>query len=117
MDVRLITDDMNINSTAYKTVDHFQRRGSVKSLRALHAKIYIFDDHALVTSANLMRAAFFGRYESGVLLSDSDTKSVSDIYRDWWNNKAVDFSADFKPCVSMVRAKEVSKETSGTNLK
>ena len=116
VDVRLITNDMNINSTAYKTVGHFQRRGSVKSLRALHAKIYIFDNHAIVTSANLTGVAFFRRYEAGVLLSDSDTKSVSDLYCDWWNNKAVDFPADFKPRVSRVRAKEVSKETSGTNL-
>ncbi len=113
--VRLITDHININDTAYKTVKYFLQRGSVKSLQGLHAKIYIMDDCAIVTSANLTGIAFFKRYETGVLLLDSDAKFVNELYCDWWN-KALDFPVDFKPRVSRRRAKELDEETLGINL-
>ncbi len=116
IEVRLLTDHLNINGTAFKTIKYFQKRGDIKDLKGLHAKIYILDDNAIVTSANLTGAAFFKRYEAGVLLTDSFAKSVIDLYGDWWNNKAVDFSADFKPRISKGRSKEVGRETWGTSL-
>jgi hypothetical protein len=115
IDVRLITDDANINAKAYKTVEHFQRRGTVKTLKALHAKIYIVDNHAIVTSANLTGTAFFCRYEAGVLLSDSDAKYVNELYCLWWK-KASDFRTDFMPRVSGKRKTAVNEEISGKKL-
>ncbi len=111
VDVRLITDDANINSKAYKTIKYFQRRGTVKTLEALHAKIYIIDNYAIVTSANLTGTAFFCRYEAGVLLSDLDAKHVNELYCRWWK-KASDFPTDFRPHVSGKREAIVNEETS-----
>jgi hypothetical protein len=116
VNVRLITDDMNIDKTAYRTIGHFQRRGPVKSLRGLHAKIYIMDDHAVVTSANLTGTAFFRRYEAGVLLSGSSVTSVMELYRQWWGQQASRFPEDFVPKVPARRARAIKEEVSGTGL-
>jgi phosphatidylserine/phosphatidylglycerophosphate/cardiolipin synthase-like enzyme len=67
-DVRLLTD---IDAKGFKlsTMRQFFRRGTVRTLLGLHAKVYVVDDVALVTSANLTGTAFSKRHEAGVLLS------------------------------------------------
>jgi len=116
VEVRLITDAININRTAYKTVERFQRSGVVKSLHSLHAKIYILDDDVIVTSANLTGAAFFKRFEAGVLLSGSCATDVVSLYCQWWEHQAKQFPVDFTPRLSSQRAEVVKEETSGISL-
>lgn len=116
IEVRLITDDTNIDRTAHKTVGHFQRRGDVMNLRGLHAKIYIVDADVIVTSANLTGAAFFKRFEAGVLISGSGATAAVKLYSNWWEHMARRFPADFVPSVSSKRAKAVKEETSGPSL-
>lgn len=55
---------------------------NVKSLRSLHAKIYIVDDWCLITSANLTGTAFSRRYEVGTELDT--TLEIEKLYNDWW---------------------------------
>jgi hypothetical protein len=88
-EVKLLTDIANKGSICKETVEKFSSRGEVKTLRGLHAKLYIIDDKVLVTSANLTRSAFRDRYEIGILLEDNS--EVLKIFNDWWNNKDTKF--------------------------
>ena len=117
IDVRLITEDSNIDATAFTTVNHFRRRGLVKTLPSLHAKIYIIDDHAIVTSANLTGAAFFKRYEAGVLLSGLPAAHIFRLFENWWKEKANVLPSNFVPKITAHRAKSIKKEVSGSGLK
>lgn len=54
----------------------------VRSLRSLHAKIYIVDDWCLITSANLTGTAFSCRYEVGTELDDFI--EVEQLFGTWW---------------------------------
>ena len=44
IDVRLLTDIAEYNNFNAETIKAFLRRGKIKSLAGLHAKIYIIDD-------------------------------------------------------------------------
>jgi hypothetical protein len=89
VEVKLLTDitnnGKNINK---KTFDFIRNKGEVKSIKGLHAKIYIIDDLAIITSANLTGTAFSKRYEVGILLSKNESKTTIDLYNNWWNNVA-----------------------------
>lgn len=82
-DARLLTD---IDAKGYRvsTLQQFGRRGAVASLRGLHAKVYIADDEAIVTSANLTGTAFGRRHEAGVRLSGPDVVAVATVFEEWW---------------------------------
>ncbi len=97
--VKLLTDvsDMKaINTVMLKT---FHERGDVKTLPGIHAKIYILDDIALITSANLTETAFSKRYEIGIFLEDANEIGV--IFQEWWSNaeklNSVDTAEIYKP--------------------
>ena len=62
--------------------------GKIKHILGLHAKMYIIDDHALVTSANLTDTAFARRHEVGVFLSPNESKEVIKTFEEWWDNDA-----------------------------
>jgi hypothetical protein len=85
---RLLTDTTNEGWLDRQSVEQMNSHGKIKHLRGLHAKIYIVDDHALVTSANLTERAFARRHEMGVFLSAAESKSVIKTFQDWWD-KAV----------------------------
>ena len=55
----------------------------LRSYGPLHAKIYIFDTAAVVTSANLTQRGLIGNEEYGVLISDE--KLLAEISRDFEN--------------------------------
>ncbi len=82
--VRLLTDadEANINPTTLTT---FRAKGPVKTLRGLHAKLYIIDDQVLLTSANLTRTAFACRHEIGILLTGPAAQQAITHYETWWN--------------------------------
>src|SRR5512134_1631562 len=65
-DVRLLTD-VEGGRASRKTLELFSGLGAVRSLTGLHAKLFIADDDAILTSANLSQMAFERRYEVGVL--------------------------------------------------
>ena len=80
--IRLITDVQELSKLSKETISTFEKRGMVKSLRGLHAKIYIIDDNVLLTSANLTATAFSKRYEV------SGAKNTISIYESWWKDEA-----------------------------
>jgi hypothetical protein len=90
IDVRLITDLSNPKNFNYETINNFKREGKIKEITGLHAKIYILDDKALVTSANLTDTAFSKRFEIGFFLSEKEAKSVIEYYKKWWRSEAKD---------------------------
>lgn len=58
---------------------------SIKSLKSLHAKVYIIDDWCLVSSANLTGTAFSKRYEIGT--DDVNLSEVVTFFNSLWENK------------------------------
>jgi phosphatidylserine/phosphatidylglycerophosphate/cardiolipin synthase-like enzyme len=54
--------------------------GRSRTLRMLHAKLYIFDDSAVVSSANLSLSAFERNYEVGVIYTGMDAKQVRNAF-------------------------------------
>jgi phosphatidylserine/phosphatidylglycerophosphate/cardiolipin synthase-like enzyme len=85
---RLLTDTMKRGWLDRETIEVMNSHGQIKHLRGLHAKMYIIDDHALFTSANLTETAFSRRHEVGVFLSPKESKPVIQKFEDWWNKEA-----------------------------
>ncbi len=97
IDVRLITDIYENNGLNPETIKQFSDRGKIKTIKGLHAKIYVLDNWAIVTSANLTRTSFAKRYEVGVFLTKRESKPLVELYDKWWKTKAKDIPADWKP--------------------
>ena len=89
--VRLLTDIRNESFIKQETYDKFRFRCKIRTLPGLHAKLYVVDDKALLTSANLTETAFSRRYEIGIIC-DTDKKLVS-VFEDWWSPQACSFGA------------------------
>jgi hypothetical protein len=83
--VRLLTDIKNKGWLDPVTIREIADCGEVKHLRGLHAKVFIIDDRALVTSANLTGTAFERRHEVGVFLTGAESAPVITIFEQWWN--------------------------------
>ena len=88
LSVHLLTDIEELYRLSYDTPEAFYKAGSIKSLRGLHAKIYIIDDHVIITSANLTKTAFSKRYEIGIIIEGIEAKDAISQYEQWWKNKA-----------------------------
>src|SRR5882762_10146231 len=88
VDVRLLTDIKNECWLNPDTIEQFRACGAIKHLRGLHAKLFIVDDQALLTSANLTRRAFTQRCEIGTFLDKAEATQVIKIFDNWWNNEA-----------------------------
>lgn len=111
--VRLLTDisdGKNLNPETFKC---FRDRGEIKTIKGIHAKIYIIDDCAILTSANLTSTAFSKRYEVGIYLSNEEAQSLISLYNDWWANVANDIPSEWVPRRT---AKKEKEETSSENL-
>jgi hypothetical protein len=115
--VRLLTDISEVGNLNYGTIKCFRARGEIKTLTGLHAKIYIIDDFALVTSANLTGTAFSKRHEIGIILSKNEAQPLISIYNDWWENLAENIPSDWLPSISSRTGKKEREETLGKNLK
>jgi hypothetical protein len=83
VDVRLLTDkDSGI--LAQDTIERFAAHRPIKSLKGVHAKLYIMDDSVLLTSANLTEAAFTRRHEAGLVLKGEQARELVDFYESLW---------------------------------
>jgi hypothetical protein len=77
-------------------LEHF-RNSSVKTNDNFHSKIYIFDNSALITSANLSKRAFERNIEVGVFLQHKQTEKVKDFFERLWDiSERVDNLDNFK---------------------
>jgi hypothetical protein len=84
-DVRLLTDteEKRLNR---ETALRFAQKGQIKTLRGIHAKLYIADDSVLLTSANLTVTAFTRKYEAGIVLKGAAGKSAVSLFELWWEH-------------------------------
>lgn len=104
--LRLITDIDNHGFIAQDTFAVLAKKAEIKTLRGLHAKMYIVDNDILVTSANLSGTAFSRRYEVGFLLKFD--VALEKLFDKWWNlAKPVDKS--WRPAKSPGK-KQIEKE-------
>lgn len=86
IDFRVITD-IETGFVGQDTFDDFieNHPNSIRTLKSLHAKIYIVDDWCLVSSANLTGTAFSKRYEIGT--DDVNISEVETFFNSLWENK------------------------------
>jgi len=66
-------------------MEHFNG-DNVKSHDNFNSNIYIFDNSALITSANLTELAFESSVETGLLLEGSDVNEVKSFFNSLWEN-------------------------------
>jgi hypothetical protein len=92
--LRVITDIHDQTNVNRGTLKRLLDRGPVKTLRGVHAKIYIVDDQAIVTSANLTEAGFTKRREIGILLGAIESNGLIAIVNTWWDNFGSEISPD-----------------------
>lgn len=99
LDFRLLVDYSECGNCNFKSMKELLKmwQNSVRSLTALHAKIYIADDHCLLTSANLTRTAFERRFEIGTLLNSAEKKLAMKIFEGFWNRGEQVHFEDLKP--------------------
>ena len=78
-------------------MEHFPN-ASIRSHDTFHSIIYVFDDSALVTSANLAKSDFESNIEVGVLLDDSQFDGVKNFFKSslWENAKPIGDIKKFK---------------------
>ena len=78
-------------------MEHFKDSG-VKSLDNFNSKIYIFDKSALISSANLTKAAFESNIEAGVLLDGEQVDEVKGFFNTsiWKNAKPIEDLEKYK---------------------
>jgi len=115
LDVRLLTDkdERPLNRD---TALRFAQKGTIKTLRGVHAKLYIGDDSVLLTSANLTVTAFTRRYEAGILLKGLAAKDAIALFETWWKDpRAEPFT--LSDVLNLPRKKlDSAGEGSGVNL-
>jgi len=91
-------------------MEHF-RRSSIKTNDAFHSKIYIFDDAALVTSANLSKSAFQTNIEVGVLLQQEQVQKVKSFFESLWKiSKPIRNLDGYKSAWNKAKAKRKTSE-------
>lgn len=84
VDFRVLTDFDEAGN--YASLDKLMGRGTtIHSLVGLHAKVYVFDSLALVTSANFTRAGFNKLFEAGVALDTHESKDAISYFQLLWS--------------------------------
>lgn len=116
VEVRLITDISDASNLSYETMKNFWDKGKIKSMRGLHAKIYIVDDCAILTSANLTQTAFTKRHEVAIFLSADEAKWLINLYEEWWENTTEEVSQESMHKISRSRTNIEKEETSVEGL-
>jgi hypothetical protein len=94
LELRVITDILNGSYVNRGTVAWLASRGTVRTLPGVHAKIYIFDEKAVLTSANLTETAFTRRREAGILLDESESQELIQLVRIWWDENCSEVSEE-----------------------
>jgi len=93
---KLLVDCSNPVNCDYTTLNYFIDNGfKVRTLKLLHAKVYIADNESIVTSANLSQTAFEKRSEIGIHLEAGYISEVEAVFNRYWNEaKDVDRFSD-----------------------
>ena len=90
-------------------MEHFQN-SSVKTHNAFHSNIYIFDNSALITSANLTKTAFENNIEAGVFLEEeAQVNEAKAFFNNLWENAKL--VKDIKKCKKIWSAQKKGEPT------
>lgn len=84
IEIKLLTDIRNENLIDVDSINEFRHRADIRTLSGLHAKIYIFDNSAVISSANLTGTAFSKRYEIGIV-DNTVLSELENLFNSWWN--------------------------------
>jgi hypothetical protein len=115
--IRILTDSSeHASNLNYETMTQFTARRAVRILRGIHAKIYVVDDVAVLTSANLTRTAFVKRHEAGLFLDASESRSLIALFEKWWERESEDVPGDFLLKLAGRSQKTGGEEPSGKAL-
>lgn len=87
------------------------KEDSVKTCDRVHSNIFIFDNQAIVTSANLTKAAFENNQEVGVVVDGEELTATKNFFTEFlWNNaKSVGELKNFKKTWSLNQKQFVKK--------
>jgi hypothetical protein len=113
---RVITDLSTPSNVIRGTLKRLMNRGLVRSLPGVHAKIYIFDQQAVVTSANLTETAFTKRREIGIHLNHLEAEETIRRFESWWSLSGQDLTEDSLPPLTSSET-EFAQEFECLNLK
>lgn len=116
-DFRVITDLSEASNVNAGTLSWLLDRGSIRSLPGVHAKVYIFDNQALVTSANLTETAFTKRREIGLLLTAEEADDAINAFSAWWTVGQAVSDADRQQLKASRNLAGFPETTSGADLK
>ena len=114
--LRTITDISTPHNVNAGTLKRLMNRGQTRSLPGVHAKVYIFDDQAVVTSANLTETAFTKRYEIGTYLDSTEAQEVIKRFDFWWEASTPDLTEDIFSSWTAPES-EFASEMLGSSLK
>ncbi len=81
---KLLTDVNELNSVSASSIMLLKKRGLIRSLAGLHAKIYVIDNNCIIGSANLTRTSFTKRYEAAILLSPAESIKAISLFESFW---------------------------------
>lgn len=96
-------------------MEHF-KNSSIRSHENFHSKIYIFDNSALITSANLTKTAFESNIEAGVLLDVTQVDEVKNFFvtRLWENAKPIKDVKKYKKIWNIGKKREINGRSNKT---
>ena len=81
---KLLTDLNELNYVSASSIAKLKKRGLIRSLIGLHAKIYVIDDNCIIGSANLTRTSFTKRYEAAILLTPNESINAIRLFESLW---------------------------------
>ena len=114
--LRVITDISTPSNVNSGTLKMLLNRGPVRSLAGVHAKVYVFDEQAVVTSANLTETAFTRRHEIGIYLDRDESQETIKRFESWWGISGADLTEEILSSWKMPESAFL-EEHEGLNLK
>jgi phosphatidylserine/phosphatidylglycerophosphate/cardiolipin synthase-like enzyme len=114
--LQVITDVSEAGNVHRGTLLRLLNRGLVKTLPGVHAKIYIVDDQAIVTSANLTQTTFTKRREIVVLLEGREATDTIGLFKTCWDTLAQELAPESISQLEMEKPSDFGHETDGTGL-
>ena len=81
---KLLIDVNELNSISASSIMLLKKRGLVRSLIGLHAKIYVIDNNCIIGSANLTKTSFTKRYEAAIVLSPHESNKAIALFETFW---------------------------------
>lgn len=116
LDLRFIVNfsraSVALGATNPDGIRELQRIGRVRNNEKLHAKLYIFDDKAIICSANLSQKAFEANIETGVLIENRKiVNEIEEVFcQIWKDSKVINITEVLEKKQIWKQAKKIRKQ-------